>query len=386
MFFVKFIYYNSGHHLFTGIIRDHPFCLEANEKAKMKLFSTVLPYLLLVSFYSGQINNFGIDKIKAINESPYNGVAVPLIGAYDTGKYDEKDFEPAVKLIKKESKKHTWPWVFFNRFIGYKEGERSLSPMAKTKYFQSIKGMDIYNESGALKDFENIWRMSLKIAKELRSPGIVIDPEAYNNYRNYQLSYLARQIHKPEEEIKKRLKEVGAELVEIAEKEYPEATLWFLFTGLGSPQYRTVTYIIQGMLERAKEKGSKLKFVSGGELMGYCYDSLDDLKETIKRRNESFSDIIATYPNLYLGGTIAPWNDVKLKKGNFTKGKCGRSKLKTMEDFKPLIGQLLKSYGYVWIYAAKMVRYNPYSPDVSSTYNKTIGELISGSRWSNSNY
>ena len=252
--------------------------------------------------------------------------------------------------------------------------------MAKTEYFQSIKGMDIYNESEALEDFKNIWRISLKIAKELSSPGIVIDPEAYNNYKNYQLSYLARQIHKPEEQIKKRLKEVGAELVEIAEKEYPEATLWFLFTGLGSPQYRTVTYIIQGMLERAKEKGSKLKFVSGGELMGYCYDSLDDLKETIKRRNESFSDIIATYPNLYLGGTIAPWNDVKLKKGNFTKGKCGRSKLKTMEDFKPLIGQLLKSYGYVWIYAAKMVRYNPYSPDVSSTYNKTIGELISGSR------
>ncbi len=59
----------------------------------MKLFSSVLPYLLLVSFYSGQINNFGIEKIKAINESPYHGVAVALIGAYDTGKYIQWSIE-----------------------------------------------------------------------------------------------------------------------------------------------------------------------------------------------------------------------------------------------------------------------------------------------------
>lgn len=357
----------------------------------MKLFSSVIPYLLLVSFYSGTFNNFGLDKIKAINESPYHGVAVSLIGAYDTGKYTEKDFDNAVKLFKKESKKHIWPWVFFNRFIGYKEGERALSPSANNQYFKNIKGMDIYNEAGALEDFYNIWRMSLKMARNLGSAGIVVDPEVYNNYKTYRLAYVANQLGKPEDEVKKRLKEIGAELADIAEKEYPEATLWFLFTGLGSPvktlnpfgdkEYRTVTYIIQGMLERSKERGSKLKFVSGGELsLGYCYESLEDLKGTIKKRNESFSHVIATYPTFYLGGTIAPWNDANLKKeGYFRKGKCGKNDLKNMDDFKPLIGQLLKSYQYVWIYAAMMVGYNPYDSDVSFAYNKAIIEVMSGS-------
>ena len=352
----------------------------------MKLFSIVLPYLLLVSFYSGEINNFGIDKIRAINESPFHGVAVALVGAYDTGKNSEKGFESKVKLIKNESKKHIWPWVFFNRFIGYKEGERSLSPMAKTEYFLSIKGMDVYNESGALEDFKNIWRMSLKLAKELGSPGIVIDPEAYNNYKNYQLSYLAKQLGKPEEEIKAQLKKIGADLVDIAEKEYPDATLWFLFTGLGSPvrkvnpfsekEYRTVTYIIQGMLERAKELGSKLKFVSGGELMGYCYESLDDLKEKIKKRNVQFTSALKIFPNLYLGGTIAPWDKPELKKGWMLKGKCGKSDLKSIDDFKPLISHLLKSYNYVWIYAAGATRYDPFNADISSSYNKSIQEAL----------
>lgn len=357
----------------------------------MELFSSALPYLLLVSFYSGQINDFGLDKIKAINESPYNGVAVALIGAYDTGKYSENDFEPAVRLLKKESKKHIWPWVFFNRFVGFdpQEGIAHSGHGGNKAYFKQIKGMDIYNEACALEDFYNIWRISFKIAKETGSSGIVIDPEAYNNFKNYQLSYVARQLDKPEEEIKKRLKEIGAKLVDIAEEEYPEATLWFLFTGLGNSktlnpfadkEYRTVTYIIRGMLERAKEIGSKLKFVSGGELLGYCYESFDDLKERIKNRSEQFSAILKVFPNLYLGGTIAPWDKPEQKKDWMLKGKCGKSDLKGIDEFKPLISYLIKSYSYVWIYAATAARYDPYNPDIYTPYNKSIQGAISGGR------
>lgn len=354
----------------------------------MRLISIVLPYLLLVSFYSGTITNFGMEKIKAINESSYDGVAVMLIGAYDTGNHSEKEFVPAVKLLKKEAKKHIWPWIFLNRFIGYKEEGKSLSSMANKEYFRNINGMDIYNELGALEDFKNIFKISLIIAKELGSPGIVVDPEAYNNYRNYDISYLSKQLGKSEEEVEKRLKQVGAELVDIAEKEYPDAIIWFLFTGLGSPErtlnpfadkkYRTVTYIVQGMLERAKEKSLKLKFVSGGgSSLGYCYESLDDLKKQIKQRENQFREVITRYQNLHLGGTIALWHDVRLKqKGYFTKGKCRKSNLKNIEDFKPLVKCLLKSYQYVWVYAAMDVGYNPYDKTVALPYNNIIKDIM----------
>jgi len=109
------------------------------------------------------MNDFGSDKIQAINESPYHGVAVPVTGAYDTGKYIENNFEFAVNRFKKESKKNILPWIFFNRFIGYNDDGRSLSKVSNADYFRAIKGMDINNETGAFEDFLNIYRISLNL-------------------------------------------------------------------------------------------------------------------------------------------------------------------------------------------------------------------------------
>lgn len=358
----------------------------------MKLYSTLIPYLLLVSFYTGQINKLDIEKIDVINKSPYAGVAVPLVGVYDTDKYKKENFEKSINVLKDKSKKHIWPWIFFNRFIGYEEGESSHDPhvLAGIQYFHNIKGMDIYNEVGALDDFYEIWRIALKAAKELGSPGILIDHEAYNDYKNYDLSHISKQLGKSEKEVKSRLKLIGAELVNITEKEYPKAILWFLSTDFGFSEnyinpsiedgYRTITYIILGMLQRARELKSELKFVEGGEislgLLGYCYLSLEDLEETTRKRKEQYKAMLATYPNFYLGGTIAPWDDIHSKKDWMTKGKCGKSKLSNIKDFKPLYQHLFSCYQYVWIYAAKAANYNPYDANLSYKYNTIIDEII----------
>lgn len=341
----------------------------------MKLYSIILPYFLLVSFYTPQINQFDIKKINAINHSPYYGVAVPLIGPYDAKIYSEKDFRDAVELIKINLRKDLWPWVFFNRFTGYQEGKLTHSPLAKGKYFQNIKVIDIYDQSGALTDFYNIWRMALRMAKELHSPGIVVDHEPYNNYAVDNLAYVAQQLGKSEEDIKKRLHALGADLIDLADQEYPGATLWFFATGLGRTkrslnpltpkEYRRLaSYIIHGMLERAKEKKSTLKIVSGGEIgLGLCHLNLNDLKETIKQRNKDFTPALSQLPNLYLGGIIAPWAKAEARQQWMLEKKCGKSQLKTLDDFKPLIAELARSYKYVWIYAASAAGYDPYSGD-----------------------
>jgi hypothetical protein len=353
----------------------------------MNLYSTIVPYILLVSFYSGQINNFGVDKINAINASPYNGVAVALTDAYDTNKYTGKDFESIIKTLNKSSKKHIWPWVFFNRFIGNKESDSANTRHSDAEYFRRMKGMDIYNESGALNDFYSIWKISLTIANRTNSPGIVIDPESYNNRQANSLTYLSKRLGKSNKEIKERLKMVGKELLDIGDDIYPDATFWFFSTGLVSSFNKrnpfaenegAISYIIYGMLERNKEKGSKHKFIEGGEVMpwGYCYKNLADLNDKKEIRYKKYEYLLNSYPNLYLGGTIAPWDKPSSKRSwLLQREECIKSEQKTIDDFKPLIHQLLKSYNYVWIYAAMAAGYDPYNIEIASKYNEIIEEV-----------
>jgi hypothetical protein len=78
----------------------------------LKVYSTIIPYLLLVSFYTGHILNFGQNKIDTINSSPYHGVAVPLVGAYDSEAYSYERFKESIERISKYSKRDIWPWIF----------------------------------------------------------------------------------------------------------------------------------------------------------------------------------------------------------------------------------------------------------------------------------
>jgi hypothetical protein len=349
----------------------------------MKIYSIVLPYLLLVSFASGSLNNFDLAKINMVNRCPYYGVAVPLINAYDIGKYTYKDFLPIVKRIKSNSQKDIWPWVFLNRIVGTEEKGIIRSPLSKVKYFQNIKGMDLYNKSGALGDFYNIWRIALRAAKETGAPGIFIDLEPYNNYALYIFSNLVNDVGKTAKEVKDGLEKVGVNLVNIANEEYPDATLWFTFTGLSSLvrirryDYNIARYLLLGMLARAKETTSNLKIVAGGEVsLEYCPDSLDDLKFKSNRRDKAYAPIMAAYPNLVLGGCIAPWNDYHQKTGWMTGGPCGRSNIENIQGFVPLVVNLLQTYNYVWVYAAAVAPYNPYSSREAFLYNKAISEAL----------
>ncbi len=349
----------------------------------MKLYSTLIPYLLLVSYYTPLINDFGTFHSKMINASPYDGVAIQLTSWYDAKRYTEGDFRPGVEVVKKELAKHIWPWVHFNRFYGYtpaEEGGQTFAPTSDNPYFRGIKGMDVYNEAGALGDFLGFFTIALRIARELGSPGIVIDPELYNDYKLRDVRYVANKLGKTEEETKQALENIGVHLADITEDEYPDAMLWFFYTRVWlDKEYRSETYIILGLLKRAKQKGLKLKVISGGESgLGYCYTSLQDLQGKIVWRRERVAPIIAAYPNLYEGGVIAPWDDPGMKRGWMTERKCGQSPFKSAQDFKPLIGLLLRSYQFVWIYSCWAAQYDPYDPKIATNYNKAIEEVQNG--------
>jgi len=64
----------------------------------------------------------------------------------------------------------------------------------------------------------------------------------------------------------------------------------------------------------------------------------------------------------------------KAKTGWMTKGVCGKSSLKRASDFAPLVAELKKAYGYVWIYAAEAAGYDPYDVKKSTPFNTMLRE------------
>jgi hypothetical protein len=351
--------------------------------------SLIIPYLLLVTFYVPNLNSGKIDAttLSGINQSPYDGVAIKIIGACDVSVPSTfRELEETIGYLANGSRKHLWPWIFLNRILGLDLKRRDYSHLNEQskKYFGAISGADVYNETGALNDFLEIWRYSLRLARRLGAPGIVLDPELYNDYAMNSLITFAKKLRKSPSEIVFQLRAIGASLTDIASEEYPQATIWLLFDGLETRDYgktgyhRTPAYLILGMMDRAKEGGLPLKVVSGGEIsIGYCPVSLADLQKKIKERNRMYRNHLEKYPSLLkLGGTIAPWHDSSEKKRWMTKGVCGRSSLRIMEDFQPLFKELSQAYPYVWIYAAWAAGYNPFDPKVAKRYNTVIGETF----------
>ncbi|OAD19508.1 secreted protein, partial [Candidatus Thiomargarita nelsonii] len=149
------------------------------------------PYLLLVTFYTKH-SFLAIDDawLTEINKTPYDGIAVMLTGPYNTdlitGTFKNR-IHNKIKEIKQKTNKDIWPWLFFNRFIGgeLKPNRRKHMSSAAISHFGSIPGIDIYDQTGALSDFKHQFRMALRFSKKMGSPGIVVDPEAYNIYGVY---------------------------------------------------------------------------------------------------------------------------------------------------------------------------------------------------------
>jgi hypothetical protein len=357
--------------------------------------STAGPYFLLVSSTSENLfSKLDAKKISLINESPYQGIAVRVLGEYDDQPLDFETLKSQAEAISKTTTKSIWPWIFLNRIIGKDEpegnerGDNVWKVIKDKNYFRQIKGMELNDGSGPLIGFYDLFRSSLKLARSLSAPGIVFDLEPYNNFGAYKVSYLAKKYEMPPEQVIARLQAMGKKLTTIAAEEYPDAVIWFLFTYLGGEypsiwhlwqgeEYQSVAYIVQGMLDEAVARRLPLKLVSGGEVgLGYCFRSLEELQSKIKRRSKSFAPLLAKYPCLALGGTIAPWNDPQVKNGWMAAKTCGQSPLQNLEDFAPYISALAANYEYLWIYATPTAGYDPFDEAQARQFNSGLGRIF----------
>lgn len=356
----------------------------------------ILKELLYFSFYSPEFCDVNETHIDALNESPYDAYNISTVKKYR--RYvpvppDYSAFIDNVHLINDQTEKHIWPLVFFNDFVGCpspEDAQARITPACDPDgelytYFSEINTMDIYDDAGAIRDFLQVFSVSLRMARDTASPGVYVDPEAYNCYKSYEVEYLAEQHGRAKAEIEDQLKSIGHRMADCTNRIYPEAIIWFYFIDFGNR--RSITYIAEGILERAKERHYSLKVVDGN-LGDYLYFSLEHCKERFVKDYIAGWPFKQEYPNFHLGSVVAPYLDIATtREAEGTTGwmrrwydKYGDAiEIRTIEHFTPIFEFLFTTSEYVWIYGAGAagdpVGYDEYH-DIAGEYDDAIREAL----------
>jgi len=287
---------------------------------------------------------------------------------------------------KKSTAKDIWPWVSLNRMIGANDAEGNQ--LTKVPYFERFQGLDLDGKAGAQNDFLENWRNALRLARKKRVPGIVCDLEFYNNYKAYDLAELARMTSMSRPDVVNALRQVGARMADISAAEYSGASIWLLFTGYtrpesrvieGQPYYLAATYIAEGLLDQIQQHHLPLRVLSGGEVgLGYCHNSVDDLRQAIEKRAADFAPLLQKYNGiLELAGTMTLWSDRSAKKNWVAQGACGTSSAATVEDLVPYMELLFRTYRYNWLYGSPNGGYLAFQPENAPRFDAAIAQAKS---------
>jgi hypothetical protein len=348
-------------------------------------------YLNLISFYSSQVwCGDDIGRAAVLNDSAYDGVAFPFWDAYDTGPIEDfADLRPRLDEAESIVEIDMWPWVFINRFIGSPEDARGHADThaENVEYFKRIPLLDLDNEAGARADLMKQCRLAIRAAKHWGSPGIVLDLEAYNNYHAYNIKSVADGRGESYAETIRRVEQVGEDLAQVVEEEYPQCIIWTLFTRLEQtndiPGYEQTVHpvpghISLGFLKYAKAHDLPTKLLCGGETTpGYYNPGLGALQDKIIRRDHDMAPYLARFPNhLFLAGTISPYHDFAVNT-SFMKARPGENPaIRNLEDHRPLFKQLFTAYNWNWIYASGAAKTEPYDPEKNSMYSDVLQEAL----------
>jgi hypothetical protein len=339
-------------------------------------------YLMLVN--TAIASQMDAAKIAQFDRSPYDGLAISFADAYDTSPVlPPAPMKAQAASRRKSTAKEIWPWVYLNRMIGANDAEGN--PDSKAPYFHRFQGLDLDGKAGAQNDFLENWRNALRLSKETGVPGIVCDLEFYNNYKAYDLAELARMTSMPPQDALHALRQLGARMANIAAAEYPGATLWFLFTGFTRPDYRMIggqpyylaaTYIVEGLLDQIQQQHFALHVLSGGEVgLGYCHNSVDDLRQAIEKRAITFAPLIEKYNGiLQLAGTMTLWSDRSAKKNWVAQGACGTSSAASVEDLIPYMELLFRTYRYNWLYGSPNGGYFAFQSTSAPRFDAAIAQ------------
>jgi hypothetical protein len=338
-------------------------------------------YLMLVN--TALAEKMKPEMLAQFDHSPYDGLAVAFSWNYDAKPAPSSaDIDAQIAAWKRITNKDIWPWVYLNRIVAVDDAQKN--PHTTGPYFHQIQGADLENKTGAQKEFLEVWANSLAAARDSGMPGIACDMEFYNNYKEYNPTELSRQLGKTPEETQQLLRALGARMADSAAAQFPDATLWFLFTALATPvhatsdprpYYMSPAYVAMGLLEEIQKKHFRLKVLSGGEAgLGYCHPTLRQFQQQIQERAAGFASYLQKYNGiLELGGTMTLWRDQEGRTGI-----CPDSDAPTVENLEPYLQLLLRTYRYNWIYGSTDQGYDAFGPQVAPRFDAVIRKARAG--------
>lgn len=327
------------------------------------------------------------DKLKQFDKSPYDGLAIAFLHAYDTSVVPSVEtMDAQMSQWKKATSKAIWPWVYINRMLAIDPADNS--PYSKDAYFRKFAGADLDGKAGAQSDFLKLWTNSLRAAHDSGSPGIVCDLEFYNYQKAYEIPELASRLNQSAQVTVDSLRMLGVRMADQAGKQFPTAVVWFLFTGLTHPTYKTdgghsfypaPAYVVLGFLDEMKVRNLKVTALAGGEgSLGYCHVSLEEFQTKISDRADAFRSLTSKFGGpLELAGTMTLWSDKAVKRNWVNQFPCNESPAATVEELQPYLELMLRSYRYNWIYGSFDGGYDAFRPEVASRFDATIRKAIS---------
>lgn len=330
------------------------------------------------------------EKLKQFDRSPYDGLAVAFLHAYDTSSVPSvAEMDSKLTEWKSFTSKTIWPWVYVNRMLAIDPADEN--PYSKDAYFRRFSGADLDGKGGAQAEFITNWSNGLRAARDSHAPGIVCDLEFYNYQKAYEIPELAAHVNQTPQATTDLLRKLGARMADTAAAQYPDAVLWFLFTGLTHPDYKSTggqsyypapSYIALGMLDEIRAKRMNLKVLTGGEgSLGYCHVSMDEFQTKIRGRANAYTQLLATYGSeIELAGTLTLWSDTAAKKGWVNQYPCNESPAATAEDLEPYLETLFRSYRYNWIYGSNDGGYNAFAADSAPRFDAVIRKALDHTR------
>jgi hypothetical protein len=350
-------------------------------------------YLLLVN--TAIASMMTPDKLRQFDKSPYDGLAVAFLHAYDTSAVPSvADMDAKLTEWKSYTSKTIWPWVYVNRMLAIDPADSN--PYSKDPYFRKFSGADLDGKGGAQDEFLANWSNALRAAKDSHAPGIVCDLEFYNYQKAYEIPELAAHINQTPQVTTDLLRKLGARMADAAAAQYPDAVLWFLFTGLTHPDYKSAgsqsyypapSYVALGLLDEIRSKRLSLKVLTGGEgSLGYCHVSMDEFQKKVRDRADAYTKLIATYGGeLELAGTLTLWSDKSVKKNWVNQYPCSESPAATVEELEPYLETLFRSYRYNWIYGSNDGGYNAFAADTAPRFDAVIRKALDRARAAGAN-
>jgi len=370
----------------VAVLLGHAACIAAQPAATP-------PYLLMVTSLDPPLSQLTDAQVALLNDTPFDGVAISLTDIYDGGPLpDESTLLQRCAQLKRHSAHPIWPRVYLNRMVGFLPNTTLRSACRNPEYFDRIKGFDLADAAGARTDFLRLWRLGLRAARALGAPGVVADFESYNLGGLCNPATLATMTGQSVAETQEALRRLGAQLADVVAEEYPEAVIWSLFTGLsksdwytvnGQPLYLLHAYLFQGFLQRAAERNTPLRLVSGGELtVGYYSPSREALREKIAARAQRYRLALQQADGrLVLGGTITVWDDDRKLTGWAREAAGAAPPYKCFADFQPLLRELFTAYRHVWLYVPMVTDYNPFDARTAPDLNARLREALQASGW-----